>query len=255
MNNKDEDDQRHYKFKSASARILANNNDKVKKIILCYKDNKYNCDVINEKERDRHIDIEIQSMDRHSNKHITELSEDYSGREVKSVLRERDEFRHSKAKNKLINLDSKGRVEYLENTVSVLNTMFLKSGQEISDILDIERKRSAIFLQNVLESRANSIIVSEKNEEHFCTKYEAGNSDSENDEIYYNSFESGETSKDINESVNRKNTDNVNACRCIEDRFKEYKIVYECIDDVDNRARGLAALQRLYSADVDRNWI
>lgn len=172
-------------------------------------------------------------------------------REIKSVLKKREDYRLSKAKNTGVNLDSEKRVKYVENIVSVLNIMYLKSGQEISDILEKGRKNSGIFLQNVLENRASSIKVSKK--EDLCTKFKGSSIVKELNDS--GNVENSIMCNDMNESVNTEVTNISNASRCVEDRFKEFKIVYECKDDVDSRARGLAALQRLYSADFDKNWL
>lgn len=182
-----------------------------------------------------------------------ELGNKDNGREVKSVIKKREEYRYSKTKKERVNFDSEDNVEYVENNVSILNTMCLKNGQEISDILEKERNSSGVFLQNAIESRANSVKVIKTTHVDFRNKYKAGNSLDE--QLYPNgNFYDDKTSHGENEFVNEI-IDNNNACKYVEDRFKEYKIVYECEDDVDNRAKRLAAFQRLYSADFERNWL
>lgn len=170
------------------------------------------------------------------------------------MIKKREEYRNSKAKNKRVYFYGDERVQYFENNVSILNAMYLKSGYKISNILENEEK-SSVVLQNVLESHADCKKVEKIDDKDFSTKYTAGNSLDE--EFYQNGTSETITSRDKNESVNKEVTDNNNEFRYVKDRFKEYKIVYECDDNVDNRARGLAALQRLCSADIiiDRNWL
>lgn len=167
----------------------------------------------------------------------------FNGQGLRSVIK-KSESRNFRVNYKRVNFEKKERGDYFGNNVGILISMNLKCGQKTSIKLEKENKTSDVVLHSILVNRANANECVEEVE--LCTKYKAGNS---LDNFYPEIREFDETSTVGNEIVDKVND---KPCKYIEDRFKEYKIVYECENDVANKAKRLvelAALRRLYSAD------
>lgn len=127
---------------------------------------------------------------------------------------------------------------YLRNEPSILKDIFLHS-DVLKNSKNVRENKSYRFIDNLYTD-----IDKEMNEmDNFVPNIYV----SHNNEPKFNSL-SLVDSQSINKGKDHEFKYKAN-------KYKEFKIVYECEDNSEARTRKLAALQRLYCVDFDEVWI
>lgn len=167
-------------------------------------------------------------------------------------------YRRNSLRNR-VNFKTEAKDLFYVNDVSVLSGMYLRDDSDI-DNFESDKRDSGVFLQNADNCDDIDQIIDVFDE---CInappsfKLEKGIS---NNGKYF-SMDTDNYADIFNYNGPNANLNTLRKSKTNEFKYMEYSlkndcnIVYEYEEGIENRAKELAAFQRLYCVDYDQNWV